>query len=188
MKSLILSLLTGLFLVSCYTNGTRFPYHSRLPDGYYESRDHYEVLYLKISKDSAFADFMYLEKFPRYLRSDTLLYDPAAKKWVNEKFSLYQPGEYYELSNYRKRDTQHRVHPVIYHIRANKKLNKRLVDTDKNYAYVHAEQSKYQFSGRDPNRYQLLRQKYGLFDSLSILSHEELLAAFKKFKEELYKE
>lgn len=184
MKGQISIILAGILLTGCF-QGTKFPYNRRLPNGYYENWKYSPTLYLKISNDTAFADFIIIDKFPRNLISDTLFYNSAAKYWKSEQNILQQSGAYYEFFNI---SNQGRRKVVIRTIRTNKLLNKKTVDRTKNYAYVNREQTKYQQVATDRSRYNRIRQKFGLFDSLEIMSHEELIIAFEKFKVELYKE
>lgn len=186
MKLLILSSMTGLLLISCINKATKFPYNTRLPDGYYENWAYTPTLYLKISHDTAFADFMIIEKFPRSLSSDTLFYEPSGKNWKSNNWMLLQSGAYYELSPIYSDGNRHKA--LVRKIRTNKLLNKQTVDRNKNYAFVNLEQSRYQKGSNNTNRFYQIKQKYAFFDSLDIMSHEQLLISFKKFREELYKE
>lgn len=186
MRKMILCSMTSLLLMACLNKATKFPYNTRLPDGYYENLAYSPTLYLRISQDTAFADFMIIDKFPRYLESDTLFCESSGKSWKSKQWKLMQSGAYYVIFPVFSDNYKHKVQ--VRKIRTNKLLSKRAVDRDKNYAYVNMEQSRYQQTAKDKGKYNLIRQRYRLFDSLENMSHEDLLIAFKKFKEELYQE
>lgn len=177
--------MTSLLLMSCLNRATKFPYNTRLPDGYYENWAYSPTLYLRISQDTAFADFITIEKFPRHLESDTLFCEPSGKSWKSKQWKLMQSGAYFVIFPIFSDNYKHKI--ALRRIRTNKLLSKRTVDRDKNYAFVNMEQGRYQQGSNDTGRFNRIKEKYTFFDSLNILTHEELLFRFQKFREELYK-
>ncbi|RZS71480.1 hypothetical protein EV199_3383 [Pseudobacter ginsenosidimutans] len=174
-------------LAGCYFKATKFPGNSKLPAGFYRGGNGWDLLFLKISNDSAYADFIHMEKFPRELHSDTLLYHPSTQSWKSKKGELSQQGKYYSIkSSYTCNTCTMPVEVKIHHkIIADKKLTQSKIDTYKNYAYVNMQHHFYVMKdtvNRRKVHYYQLKEKHLFFDSLELMSHEELLAAYEKFR------
>ncbi|WP_127128911.1 hypothetical protein [Pseudoflavitalea rhizosphaerae] len=190
MKKLIPFFCCIPLLAGCYFKATKSPGNSRLPAGLYRGGNGWDLIFLKISNDSAYADFIHLEKFPRELHSDTLVYNTVTQSWKSVKSELLQQGKYYSIkSSYTCVTCTMPVGVKIEHkIIADKKLTQVKIDSYKNYAYVNMQHSIYvrkdTINKRKAHYYQL-KEKHLFFDSLDIMPYEKLRAAYEKFRAEI---
>lgn len=187
MKRFIPILCIFPLLAGCFSKATKFPVSSKLPAGLYRGGKGWDLLFLKIRRDSAYADFIHIEKFPRELHSDTLLYDPSTQSWKSKKSELSLQDKYYSIkSSYTCKTCTMPVEVKIEHkIIADKKLTQVKIDSYKNYAYVNMQHHFFvvrdTMSRRRVHYYQL-KEKHLFFGSLDTMPHEKLLAAYEKFR------
>lgn len=182
-----------ILLAGCYFKATRFPPNTKLAEGLYRGGDGWDLVFLKISKDSVYADFIHLEKFPRELHSDTLQYNPATSSWKSITGSLVQTGDHFIITTRYNCETCSQPVPVTINLKiiADKKLTKAYIDSYKNYAYVNMQHHHYlkkDTLNRRRVHYYQLKEKHLFFDSLHLMTHERLLVVYKKFQEEYEKD
>jgi hypothetical protein len=193
MKKNFVAVFFLIMLAGCHFKATKFPENSRLSEGLYRGGNGWELVFLKISNDSAYADFIHLEKFPRELHSDTLQYDAVSGTWKSKTGSLVQTGNYYSITGRHTCETCSQPVPVTINqkIIADRKLTQAYIDSYKNYAYVNMQHHNYIKKDTLKKRkvhYYELKEKHLFFDSLHLMSHERLRVVYKKFQEEYEKE
>lgn len=174
MKSLLLFSAITLFVAACspavYTD-------IAMPQGYYAGSDYlFSTIFLKVDKDTAFADLVQIEKFPRNLHSDTLLYTDG--RWTGASTQLFRKnGKYFVRMN----------------------AMKMKVKQDEVYYLSHSDQvrnsgmarSVYEsIAGNDSTKlkHERLAEKYKLQEMINTMKHADFVKAFAAFKTELLSE
>lgn len=192
MKQFLTGVCSLFFLTSCYYKATKFPEQTKLPDGLYSGSNGWNLVFVKISNDSAYADFIHIEKFPRELHSDTLQFDDASQSWKSNKGSLTQNGVYYSITTKYNCETCSQPVPVTINqkIKTDKKLTQAYIDTYKNYAFLNMKQHEHMIKSR-PNKvhpvFYYLNDKHMFLDSIDLMTHTQFLVAYKNYEEEMKK-
>ncbi|HVK49194.1 MAG TPA: hypothetical protein VM488_15145 [Pseudobacter sp.] len=190
MKNFLSLFIACFILSSCYFKPTKFAANSRLQDGFYRSGNGWANTYFRVSGDTAFADFILIDKFPRELESDTLYYHVASQSWKSHKGQLAQQGKLYQYTSYYTCNTcsVEKQYNIKSELRKDTKLNQQYIDTYKNYAVVnefHSYVIRQDTLSRINPKYYTLKEKVPLFSNLNSISHAEFLKEFARFKKEV---
>lgn len=155
-----------------------------MPDGYYYGSDGlFTIVFVKLAQDTAVADFIHVDKFPRALYTDTLLYDAGYNTWRGSISQLYQKGNAWRIATSPPRFAS-RIK-----IKPNEAYYKEHIDAQKNFALSRKDYEDY-FRKNENNaaariRYEELESKYDIGKLSSTLKHPEFLKEYQKFKAEL---
>jgi hypothetical protein len=191
MKKLILIFALFPFLTSLRSVPHTSNYSSGIPDGFYVGSDKlFTLVFLKISNDTAFVDFIHVEKFPRSLYSDTLLHDQATETWKGKTSRLYKKRQSYfvattgsntEVPTTKKNPVENRIK-----IKANEIYYKQHADVKRNAAVWRKTYEDFlNTSDNDPGKLEALQNKFELENLIRSLPHPEFMKIFEKFKAEL---
>ena len=151
------------------------------PDGYYYGSDRlFTNVFVKLAHDTAFADFIHVEKFPRALLTDTLLYDAGQNAWRGSTSKLYQKGNAWRIANNPPRFTSG------IKIKPDETYYKEHIDAQKNFALSRKDYEDY-FRKNENNpeaakKYAALESKYDIGHLSATLKHAEFLKEYEKFK------
>ena len=98
MKPLFFLFLLMIVNISCLSQKAAFfdETTERLSETYYVSFKNNVHVFLKVEQDVVFADFVFWEKFPRRLVSDTLCYDENKQNYVG-KSSIIRSRSFSEV-------------------------------------------------------------------------------------------
>lgn len=171
MKSLLLFSAIALFAAACspavYTD-------IAMPQGYYAGSDYlFSTIFLKVDKDTAFADLVQIEKFPRNLHSDTLFYKDG--KWAGASTQLFRKnGKYFVRMNAMK--VKVRQDEVYYLAHSDQVRNSGMA------------RSVYEsMAGNDSTKlkHERLAEKYKLHEMINTMKHADFIKAFAAFRAEL---
>ncbi|MGN6420906.1 MAG: hypothetical protein ACTHMC_25570 [Pseudobacter sp.] len=179
-------------LNSCYFKPTKFEAKSRLDNGYYRSGNGFSTTFFEVNGDTAYADFILIDKFPRELESDTLYYNAASQSWKSDKSQLAREGKIYRYTSVYTCNTcsVEKEYNIRSELKKDKKLTRQYIDSYKNYAAVNEFHSfvirQDTLSRINPHYYEL-KEKVSFFSNLNTISHAEFLKEFAKFKKEVIK-
>lgn len=193
MKLFLYNIFCLLILSGCYYKPTKFPEQTKLPDGFYTAGNGWDLVFLKLSNDSVYADFIHMEKFPRELHSDTLQYDAASQTWKSNKGALTRKGAYYSITTKYTCETCTTPLPVTINqkIKKDKKLTQAHIDSYKNYAYLnmqHVIEIKKDSLKRVKAKFYEINERPLFLDSIHLMSHPQFLISYKKYQEEIEKQ
>lgn len=172
--------------MGCFCSGKQVFDTSKIPDGYYHGSDKlFKSVYVKIMNDTAIADFIYFQKYPRDLITDTLIYNESNKIWVGRSSKMYQKNDKYyvslnELFVFGKTELR---------IKLKEKYYKETIDEYKNIAVLH--KFKEDYLNKSVNKeaagklFVEAGEKYGINKILKKLKHTDFLKELEKFKFEL---
>jgi hypothetical protein len=74
--------------------------NTKIPDGHYRGAEFLIRIIMRVSGDTAFVDFLAVDKYPREIQVDTLYYNPALASWTGKYTVLVQERKkYYIRSN-----------------------------------------------------------------------------------------
>jgi len=169
-----------VLLMNCFYFFDKNHISSNIPSGYY----HGSGVFVVVNNDTAIADFIFFQKYPRELMTDTLLYNESNHNWLGESSTLYEKkGKYYIRINdksslfYRKKDIR---------IKQDENYYKNHIDEYKNLAVLHKCYVDYLDVSKDKvdasKRFYELQKNYNLNQ---LLNHSDFLKELKKFKSDL---
>jgi hypothetical protein len=152
----------------------------KIAPGYY----HGSGVFVHVKGDTVIVDFIFIQKYPRELMTDTLLYNVSNYKWMGRASSLYQKGDkcYIKVNDessifYTKKDIL---------IKPDKDYYLKHINEYKNLALLHKCYEDYLNKsvneGEAKKRFFELRKIYKLN---TLLRHPEFLIELDKFKSEL---
>jgi hypothetical protein len=180
----LLMLLLGVF-ESCSAQNA--PANAvKLPDGYYAGSDKlFNIVFLKVSNDTAIADFILVEKFPRDLHTDTLVYE-RNNVWNGKTTKLYQKKYAYYITSGQRPF----ISPIK--VRSNEALYRKRIDVYKNLALLNKDRESY-LANKDRNNearktYEELETRYEINKLANTLQHTDFLREYEKFKTALTKQ
>jgi len=154
------------------------------PGGYYFGSDRlFTTVFVKLAHDTAIADFIYVEKFPRALYTDTLLYNAGQNAWQGSISRLYQKRNSWRIAT----GSPHFASRIK--IKPNETYYKEHIDAQKNFALFREDYEEY-FKKNENNaaartKYAELESKYDIGRLSQTLKHAEFLKEYEKFKAEL---
>lgn len=160
---------------------------TKIQDGYYYGSDKlFNIAFLKMMKDTAIADFIVFQKFPRAVLTDTLLYNVANNIWLGRKSKLYQKKGKYHLATLTDSTTFGKSDIRIY---LDEALYKKKINEYKSLAvwreYYENNLKKNRNKEEVTRQFTALEKKYNLNKLAKTLIHSEFLVEFEKFKLEL---
>ncbi len=119
----------------CYNLSDQVFYDTKILNGYYYGNDKmFTSVFVKISGDTAFVDFIFFQKYPRELLSDTLFYQDNhifTGRIVN---ILPESNKYYICTNQESKVFGNKVKIKI---KSNELYYQKHIDEFKNYAVWH---------------------------------------------------
>lgn len=190
MKYYLYFICACFILSSCYFKPTKFEANSRLDNGFYRSGNGFSTTFFQVNGDTAYADFILIDKFPRELESDTLYYNPSSQSWKSNKSQLAQAGKIYQYTSVYTCNTcsVEKEYNIRSELKKDKKLTRQYIDSYKNYAAVNEFHSfvirQDTLSKINPKYYEL-KEKVSFFSNLNSISHAEFLKEFTQFKKEV---
>ena len=165
---------------------------AQVPDGFYHGGDKlFSVVFLKKQGDTAFADFIHWDKFPRQLVKDTLVFNSTDQTWSGNFSRLATVKE--KLVIDRKEGSVTEINYPLFgrkglHIKENEKRYKEVYNEYTNLAVMNQYYRAYiEKNGETPEarkRYYSIYEKSQL-DSIKLLDHQAFLLAHKRFTAEL---
>lgn len=181
---LIILTLLGLVENNSCQYRSRF-FLNKIPEGYYVGGDKvFKSVFVKVANDIIVADYIYTDKFPRNLATDTLIYDDNSSI-AKGKFSTIsnENGKWYIISN-------HEIFSSKINIKVNTKYYQASKDKNKNIAFLN---KKYREDILQNNivadsirfKYESLKKDFNLDEKKDRLSFEEFLKEYEKFETEL---
>jgi hypothetical protein len=158
----------------------------KLQEGYYAGSDKlFNIVFLKVNKDTAIADFILVEKFPRDLYTDTLVYE-GNSFWKGKTTKLYHKKRaHYIASGQRPFESPIKIRP-------NEALYRKRIDVYKNLAMLNKDQELYLANkGSDEEArkiYEEIEARYEINKLANTLKHSDFLREYEKFKAAFAKE
>ncbi len=155
----------------------------KMPPGYYTGSDKlFTIVFLKVTGDTAIADFIMVQKFPRDLHADTLVYDGSNNTWKGKNTRLYQERNSYFINSSQPM-FQGRIR-----IKSNETYYKKELDNHKNLALMRRDYI--DFTRKTTNeaswhKYKDLQNKHELHKLATSLKHAEFLKEYEKFRSEV---
>jgi hypothetical protein len=179
----------SLLIISIYTWGQKEVKISggKIPDGYYTGTNGFPLLtYVKVSGGKVYADYVYRDKFPRDLYSETLLPDELDSSYVGPASRLsVKNGRYYITVE--KKGTIFGVNKI--RLKSDEKGYQAGIDKNRNHAVFHKFHDEYRDANTE-NKNAMLQfwdfyQKKQFGQVIERLKHEEFLVLLEKYKKEL---
>lgn len=183
MRSISFFLFTSI--IGCSSIPNQFNAIDNISHGYYTGGDKlFTSVFVEVKNDTAIADFIFIQKYPRRLLTDTLSYSQNTRKWIGRSSILYQKG-----SNYYTRVTDSSSvfsAKTGMRIVMNTDYYKTHIDEYKNIAVWHECYEDYIRKSENKvearKRFNELDKRYNLN---KLLIHFEFLKELKKMKSEL---
>lgn len=153
--------------------------------GYYFGSDKgFKRVFLRINNHIAIADFIFVQKYPRELLSDTLLFDKSTNIWVGQYSILHEKdGKYYVRT---KNASSIFATKKDIRIRLNEQYYKKNIDEYKNLAIWHKYYKDYLRENENKDyamkRFYEIEKKYNLN---KLQNHSCFLKEFERMKSEL---
>ncbi len=160
----------------------------KIPEGYYYGSDKlFTNVFVKIVNDTAIIDFILIQKYPRELLNDTLLYNSDNQIFLGRISNL-------RINNDIKYVCNNEMSLIFgknikIRIKQNKAFYEKHIDEYKNYAVWYEFYKKYidnYDNKEDARRYfQDQEKKYKIKLMLDTLKHKDFVEELEKFKNEL---
>ncbi|MBC7950147.1 MAG: hypothetical protein H7Y42_19845 [Chitinophagaceae bacterium] len=153
---------------------------SDLADGYYRGHSFMMAGYVRVSNDTAIADFIQLDKMPRDLHTDTLFYDAVEETWKGKTARLYKKGRTWRIEN------EMPWFAARMKIKEDEKVYKSQINIQKNLALERKGYEEY-FKEKGSTveatqQYGAVRKKFDIYQLATTLTHAEFLVEYAKFK------
>lgn len=157
---------------------------TRMPDGYFYGTDKlFTEVFVKVTSDKAVADFVHIEKFPRSLYSDTLVYNAGNNTWTGKTATVMEKNGQYKIVAGKRNS------PIT--IQPNEAHYKEEADRLKNAGYARGYYEQYVKNSSNKEaadmRYKELEKQYNILQLATTLPHAGFLKEYEKFKTALLK-
>jgi hypothetical protein len=156
-------------------------------DGDYVGEAFLHLVFVKIKNDSAYIDWIYLQKEPRDFVSDTIITSRSHWSFQGKFCTIYKKKtEIYVRTN----QSWHSDRIIESKLKSDAKAYKNL-DRYKNIAYLYKEELKMKSEYSNKSMFEihnLYLEKYELVKKATKLIHKDFIEEFLKFKTELSKE
>jgi hypothetical protein len=159
----------------------------KIPDGYYMSTNGFFLLtYVKVSEGKVYADYVFRDKFPRDLYSETLLPAGSDSSYVGPASRLYvENGKYYITVE--KKKTIFRVSKI--RLKYDEKGYKAGIEKNRNQAVFYRFHDEYRDANKEDknamSRFWNFYDKKHFGQEIEKLKHEEFLVLLEQYKMEL---
>jgi hypothetical protein len=158
-------------------------------NGYYFGSDKsFTSVFVRLAGDTAFADFILFQKYPRDLLTDTLLWEPGNRKFFgHHTFILQKDKNYFVYTNENSMvfDKQ-----LSIKIKPNESYYKNYLNEYKNSAFLYKYYKEYLKSkeNKEEARKQFQKQlkEYGFETMMDTLNHKAFIEEVEKFKTKLH--
>lgn len=157
---------------------------ARMPEGYFYGTDKwFSKVFVQVTSGKAIADFVHVEKFPRSLYSDTLVYDAGTNTWTGKTATVVEKNGNYKITM--------RKGSSSITIKANEVYYKEEANRMKNAGYARGYYEQYVMSSANREaaqaKYKELEKQYNIPELATTLQHVDFVKEYDKFKTVLLK-